>query len=564
MASALLSLLLSSAGAVLLPPSVAVLAEDAGSALPVPPQGMPSAGVGVEAVFGQMLAEYRSRPDRPEGNKQILPVVKSVPSAGGDALSATTKALPPVLTGVVPPAAVLPGASTEAAFGQIPVRAGEAAREGAEESAEPEQGIPPINPAALSLVMPVVPVAIQRESISSVAYTTEAEMATVAVFDARVSAAPMPSAPQDATAPAAFPELAARTMPQLPPVATEAEAGAETEVSDLPAVHLPRVAVAARNADSPPVGGTAHREEQEASAEERRATPMLPLTAAALELPVKAVAAPPTASVARKAEAGQVDAVAGAGRQATPSLGKSPVVNKDTPVPAKDSVADSAAIYRPLGDADTAAKPEATVKTSPPEGEDSSRLLTHKAGALSAPAGDASAQSAVHSHAAVRQEDAPPIKLASAPPHLPVQEQIAVRIRQAKDDGADHISLRLDPPELGKLHIRLEIAQDGRAQVVVTADNRDTLDMLQRDVRGLERALADAGVKAESGSMQFNLQQQSGQGAAANPFGFEGRPGGRGADAADEKATASIESVPLAAGEAEYLITAGEGVDISV
>ena len=67
-------------------------------------------------------------------------------------------------------------------------------------------------------------------------------------------------------------------------------------------------------------------------------------------------------------------------------------------------------------------------------------------------------------------------------------------------------SVGLPPAELGKLDIKLEVDADGKTGITVTADNKNTLDLLQRDSRGLERALADAGLKADSGSLSFNLR----------------------------------------------------------
>jgi flagellar hook-length control protein FliK len=40
----------------------------------------------------------------------------------------------------------------------------------------------------------------------------------------------------------------------------------------------------------------------------------------------------------------------------------------------------------------------------------------------------------------------------------------------------------------------------------VTVDNRDTLELLKSDARGLERALRDAGLKADSGNLSFSLR----------------------------------------------------------
>ncbi len=105
----------------------------------------------------------------------------------------------------------------------------------------------------------------------------------------------------------------------------------------------------------------------------------------------------------------------------------------------------------------------------------------------------------------------------------PVAEQVVFHVKTAIADGSSRIRIQLDPEELGKLDIRIHVGADGRTGVTITADNRGTLDMLQRDSRGLEQALADAGLKADSGSLSFNLrggqQEQNAQNnALANNY----------------------------------------------
>src|SRR3546814_11737514 len=69
----------------------------------------------------------------------------------------------------------------------------------------------------------------------------------------------------------------------------------------------------------------------------------------------------------------------------------------------------------------------------------------------------------------------------------------------------------LHPAELGRIEVKLENASDGTLRAVISAERPETLDLLQRDARGLERALQDAGVQTDSGSLRFNLRSQ-GQG----------------------------------------------------
>ncbi len=88
----------------------------------------------------------------------------------------------------------------------------------------------------------------------------------------------------------------------------------------------------------------------------------------------------------------------------------------------------------------------------------------------------------------------------------PILDQVAFHIKTALKDGSTRIHIRLDPAELGKLDIRLHLQADGKTGVVVTADNKETLQLLQKDASGLEKALEEAGLKADTGSLSFNLR----------------------------------------------------------
>lgn len=88
-------------------------------------------------------------------------------------------------------------------------------------------------------------------------------------------------------------------------------------------------------------------------------------------------------------------------------------------------------------------------------------------------------------------------------------EQVAVRISRAVASGLDRIVIRLHPADLGRVEVKLEVARDGRAMVTVWADKPETLELLQRDARSLERALEQAGLRTDSESLSFNLRGQS-------------------------------------------------------
>lgn len=108
-------------------------------------------------------------------------------------------------------------------------------------------------------------------------------------------------------------------------------------------------------------------------------------------------------------------------------------------------------------------------------------------------------------------------------PSVPV-EQVAVHIQKAVGAGQSRIQIRLHPAELGQIDVKLNLGSDGTVRAVVSVEKPETFELLQRDARGLERALQDAGLKTNSESLTFNLRgeqhQRSGAGqeeAGAGP-----------------------------------------------
>jgi flagellar hook-length control protein FliK len=112
---------------------------------------------------------------------------------------------------------------------------------------------------------------------------------------------------------------------------------------------------------------------------------------------------------------------------------------------------------------------------------------------------------------------ATPAAPAAAPQALPVQG-IAIEIAGRALDGKKSFDIRLDPPELGKIHVRLDVDHKGEVTSIITADRSDTFDLLRRDAQSLERALNDAGVKTSSNGLQFSLRDQGQQQQAPQQF----------------------------------------------
>lgn len=88
-------------------------------------------------------------------------------------------------------------------------------------------------------------------------------------------------------------------------------------------------------------------------------------------------------------------------------------------------------------------------------------------------------------------------------------ESLAVEIATRANKGERRFDIRLDPPELGRIDVRLEIDSKGNTTTKLIVERAETLDMLQRDARGLEKALQNAGLKTDAGGLQFSLQQDT-------------------------------------------------------
>jgi hypothetical protein len=133
------------------------------------------------------------------------------------------------------------------------------------------------------------------------------------------------------------------------------------------------------------------------------------------------------------------------------------------------------------------------------------------------PDGDATQQFAIN---APPQPAAPSAATDAAAPAQPLAQTqipqvvplagVAIEIAGNAAAGKNHFDIRLDPPELGRIEVRLDVSRDGSITSHVIADRKDTLDLLQRDASGLQRAFEDAGLKTSDNGMQFSLRDQSG------------------------------------------------------
>ncbi len=105
-------------------------------------------------------------------------------------------------------------------------------------------------------------------------------------------------------------------------------------------------------------------------------------------------------------------------------------------------------------------------------------------------------------------------------PSLGVAAQVAVQIGNAATAGLGYIRIQLQPAELGRVDVKLSLDHNGQVMASISADRHDTLALLQHDAPALQQALQQAGLKADSGSLNFSLNQQnsgSGWGGGTTP-----------------------------------------------
>ncbi|GLQ05855.1 flagellar hook-length control protein FliK [Sneathiella chinensis] len=133
-------------------------------------------------------------------------------------------------------------------------------------------------------------------------------------------------------------------------------------------------------------------------------------------------------------------------------------------------------------------------------------------------------------------------------------DQVSQQVSQAVKEGNDRIKIQLNPSELGRVDVKLELGHDGRVMATIAADNQQSLDLLQQDSKTLERALQAAGFDTDSNSLNFSLNSQN-EGMAERQQGP--------ANTASGPDTAEPEEEPLQA-QSQHMIDGDGNLDIQV
>ncbi|HEY9452316.1 MAG TPA: flagellar hook-length control protein FliK, partial [Bradyrhizobium sp.] len=134
---------------------------------------------------------------------------------------------------------------------------------------------------------------------------------------------------------------------------------------------------------------------------------------------------------------------------------------------------------------------------------------------------------------------------------------LAMEIAASANSGKTRFEIRLDPAELGRIDVRIDIDRHGQMTSHLTVERPETLQMLRQDANQLQRALDNAGLSTGNNGLQFSLRDQSSQG---QNDGGQSNPNAHRVVVSEED---SVPSVVAGRGYGRMLGSSG-GVDIRI
>lgn len=121
---------------------------------------------------------------------------------------------------------------------------------------------------------------------------------------------------------------------------------------------------------------------------------------------------------------------------------------------------------------------------------------------------------------------------AAGPPRLNPDSLagLAARIAKRHEAGNSVFDLRLDPAELGRISVRIEIDSGNRAHAVIAAERPEALAELTRHARTLETSLRQSGVTLADDGLRFQLagENPDANSGARQGFSTDGQGSGTG------------------------------------
>ncbi len=228
--------------------------------------------------------------------------------------------------------------------------------------------------------------------------------------------------------------------------------------------------------------------------------------------------APPAAAARQDGGSGRVEAAkADAPLNSSPASPAAESAHEHSPV--------NATVHTPTGSSDPGAQVAGTVQPQP----------------ASAPATAAAAGS---------------LNVVAATNAVVPLSGLALEIAVSARSGKSRFEIRLDPADLGRIDVRIDVDRNGRVTSHLTVEKPETLSMLRQDAPQLQRALDDAGLKTGNGGLQFSLRDQSSSGQDGNETGRN----------AQRLVISDDETIPTTVAGRTYgrVLGSGSGVDIRV
>ncbi|MEA1942198.1 MAG: flagellar hook-length control protein FliK, partial [Pseudomonadota bacterium] len=141
-------------------------------------------------------------------------------------------------------------------------------------------------------------------------------------------------------------------------------------------------------------------------------------------------------------------------------------------------------------------------------------------------------------------------------------QQLAGQITRNFNNGQRVFDIRLDPAELGKVDVRLELRADNRVHAVLTAERPETLAELQRAARDLERSLNEAGLELAEDGLSFQMSEDGQTPGSDDDTTGTAMP--IFADGGESGLTADTAAPVVQQSRYGFLLTRREGVDMRV
>ncbi len=221
--------------------------------------------------------------------------------------------------------------------------------------------------------------------------------------------------------------------------------------------------------------------------------PAAQAAAAPLASPVQSARAPAprNANQAPAPNKAKTDAGAGEAKPATPHA-------------AAALKADIALLGAAVDAADAPAAPAALAAPAAPAA---------RADVLEAALAQAAAPSASQAGAHTQQATLETSAARSAPAAVQVGREV---VRRFNGENT-RFEMRLDPPELGRIEVRLDFSRDHRVTALISADNPQALTDLVRHARELQQILESAGLELSDTGLSFDLRQGDGEATETSP-----------------------------------------------